>query len=412
MDLAERRRVLGYSQDRLAAALGVDRTTVGRWERGETEPQPPLRPRLAEVLELDLASLGALLTPQAVTQEAEGQPPTSVDDDGDEMIRRDFLRVLTVAGALTALPGEVALAAEDAHDWQTMNGHLWQVFQRARSKATVYPVVRDQLAAMIEELRDGSQVLELWSAAGDLFQLAGELAFDGNRYTDAAASYTLAASAAREARSFDLWACALVRHAYVCLYERRYHEAAQILGAAEKVAGRGDPVLSTRHWVAAVQAQAFAGLGDLSSCQRALDKAEEVRDLSPAAANGGWLRYDSSRLAEERGARFAELGRLDLAEQSLEDALRQTGLIKGTSYRRRGAVLVDLTTVGLKRHDLDQALAYGREAVDLARRSGSGYVARKLATLRTELRPVLTDARAAELDADITALTARREGTA
>ncbi|HLT09887.1 MAG TPA: helix-turn-helix transcriptional regulator, partial [Micromonosporaceae bacterium] len=32
MGLAERRRALGYSQEELAHALGVDRRTVGRWE--------------------------------------------------------------------------------------------------------------------------------------------------------------------------------------------------------------------------------------------------------------------------------------------------------------------------------------------------------------------------------------------
>ncbi|MGW2667309.1 helix-turn-helix transcriptional regulator [Streptomyces sp. NPDC001272] len=33
MGLAERRKALGYSQEKSAELLGVDRTTVGRWER-------------------------------------------------------------------------------------------------------------------------------------------------------------------------------------------------------------------------------------------------------------------------------------------------------------------------------------------------------------------------------------------
>ncbi|MGW2569731.1 helix-turn-helix transcriptional regulator [Streptomyces sp. NPDC001537] len=41
MGLAERRRALGYSQEELAHALGVDRRTIGRWETRSTTPQPP-----------------------------------------------------------------------------------------------------------------------------------------------------------------------------------------------------------------------------------------------------------------------------------------------------------------------------------------------------------------------------------
>ncbi len=415
MGLAERRRALGYSQEELAHALGVDRRTVGRWEGRTTTPQPPLRPRLAELLHLDLDELDALVgQPRAAHPESAGPPPRDHHGSGDldDMIRRQFLRAITVTSALVALPpDEGAALAEGAlrgmsDDFLRMNGHLWQVYQLARAKRSVYPVVRDQLTALNETL-DGRPEVEaqaLCGAAGDLFQLAGELAFDGNRYTDAAASYTLAASASQEAKSYDLWACALVRDAYVDLYERRYADAVGALSAAEKVARRGDGSLSTRYWVAAVQAEAYAGLGDLSACERALDEAEKVTGLSGAAHNGGWLRFDGSRLAEERGARYLQLGRLDLAEKALSSALSQDILASGQSFRRRGAVLTDLAAIGARRQDPDQVLAYGGEALRLAHKTSSGYVAHKLQGLRTDLGPLSRDARVAELGAEIDAL--------
>ncbi|MGI5469893.1 helix-turn-helix transcriptional regulator [Streptomyces sp. CA-132043] len=415
MGLAERRKALGYSQEQFAHELGVDRTTVGRWERGETLPQPPLRPNLAEVLQVDLAELNALMTPaQDALQESSGPPPSDHHGPGelDDMIRREFLRAIAVTGALAALPVDDAAALADgvqrgsSTDFRRMNEHLWQVYQLARTKGTVYPIVRDQLTALNKRLtsRSNAEARQLCSAAGDLFQLAGELAFDGNRYTDAAASYTLAASASKDAGSFDLWACALVRHAYVDVYERRYKAATDVLSAAEKIAKRGDSSLSTRHWVASVQAEAYAGLGHLTDCERALDEAERVQDLGAPGHNGGWLRFDGSRLAEERGARYVQLGRLDLAEKALKAALKQGALAEGQSFRRRGAVLTDLAAIGAKRRDPDQLITYGHQALQLARESSSGYVARRLQGLRAEFGPLARDGRVTSLGAEIGAL--------
>ncbi|MBB6421954.1 helix-turn-helix transcriptional regulator [Streptomyces sp. AK010] len=415
MGLAERRRALGYSQEGLAHALGVDRRTVGRWETRETTPQPPLRPRLAELLHLDLDELDALVgQPQAARPESTGSPSRDHHGSGDldDMIRRQFLRAIAVTSALVALPDDESESLTEAAqrgtsgDFLRMNGHLWQVYQLARAKGSVYPIVRDQLTALNDTL-DGQPQVEtqaLCSAAGDLFQLAGELAFDGNRYTDAAASYTLAASASKEAKSYDLWACSLVRHAYVDLYEQRFADAAGTLSAAERVARRGDSSLSTRYWIASVQAEAYAGLGDLPACERALDEAEKVTDMTGPIHNDGWLRFDGSRLAEERGARYLQLERLDLAEKALATALSQDILASGHSFRRRGAVLTDLASIGAKRHDPDQVLTYGREALQLARETSSGYVTRRLQRLLNDLGPLARDARVVELGAEIDAL--------
>lgn len=422
MGVAERRKVLGYSQEGLAQALGVDRTTVGRWESGKTVPQPPIRPKLAEILQVDLAELDSLVAQlQHSAPEPAGSPPSDRHGSGniDDMIRREFLRVIVITGALAALPGDEAEALGEgvrrgsSADFLRMNGHFWQVYQLARAKRSVYPVVREQLAALNKSMLgcSGAEVQVLCSAAGDLFQLAGELAFDSNRYTDAAASYTLAASASRDAGLFDLWACALVRHAYVDVYEHRYREAADMLSAAERIAKRGDSSLSTRHWVASVQAVAHAGLGDLAACEHALNEAEKVQDLAGPGNNGGWLRFDGSRLAEERGARYVQLGRLDLAEKALKSALEQDALAEGQSFRRRGAVLTDLAAIGARRRDPEQVVTFGAEALQLARESSSGFVARRLQDLRSEFGPLARVGRVAELRAEIDALsTTRGEG--
>ena len=60
--LAERRRAVGYTQEQLAEVLGVERSTMVRWEAGETTPQPWCRPKLAEALAVSVDDLDTMLT--------------------------------------------------------------------------------------------------------------------------------------------------------------------------------------------------------------------------------------------------------------------------------------------------------------------------------------------------------------
>ena len=60
--LVQRRKVLGLTQEALAELVGVGRSTVVRWEHGESEPQPSIRPNLARVLKVSEDLLESLLT--------------------------------------------------------------------------------------------------------------------------------------------------------------------------------------------------------------------------------------------------------------------------------------------------------------------------------------------------------------
>ncbi|MBG6137276.1 transcriptional regulator [Longispora fulva] len=334
------------------------------------------------------------------------------------MDRRELLRLLSMAGTLVAVSGIDDLDwerlnhfAEGPHrldpavldEYATLNSHLWRVFVLSTSKQHTYPLVREQLGVLVGALqRSHSEAVHrgLCALVADLFQLAGEIMFDGNRYTDAAHCYSLAATASREGGVFDLWVCALTRHAFIGVYEEQFAKAGPMLELAAGLARLGDQALSTRHWVSVVRAQTFAGLGDLKACQRALDDAEQVHQLTGHVHTGGWLRFDGSRLPEERGTCYVALRRPDLAERSLTEALGMD-----LSARRRASVLTDLATLGLQRGDVDQVVGHARAAIDLAQQTSSGVIGRKLRGLQTQLTPLLASRHFRQLDHELTTVT-------
>lgn len=425
--LAQRRKALGHSQESLAEQLGTDRTTVGRWERGETAPYPMLRGRLCRVLQVTSSELDDLLTANepntsagdrapAIPSRAPADVVANVVADPEltgarnDMNRRDLLRLLSVAGALVGAPATtedpgrspaVGQQTDDLRQHADLNAHLWQVFSLSQTKRLVSDLVHDQLDVLVGQL-DQAQSLaahrELCVLICDLFQLAGEIFFDSDRYTDAAQCYTLAASAGREARSHDRWACALTRHAFVNMYDRQYANAAAMLRAASRIAQQGDSQLATRHWIAAVHAQALARLGERDACERALDVASGILELSGPVNPGGWLRFDGTRLDEERGACHLILGHADAAEAALTTAMNNAA-----SLRRRGSLLTDLAALGIHGRDPDRVIHYADGALGITERTrSSGYVGRKLQTFQAQLAPMRSDRRIADLDNRIT----------
>jgi len=344
----------------------------------------------------------------------------SCEPESGDMNRRETLRMMSVAAVwLTAGPAHVdldptRLAADPdgPHDlvnvehFAALNSALWTRFSAAATRAQFFPVIREHLSRLTAALRRPQSSMvrrRLCALTADMFQLAGEVLFDGNRYAEAAQSYTLAATASREGAAMDLWACALTRHAYINVYEERFLDALPMLELATGIAKRGDSQLSTRHWVSAVQAQALAGSSDASACERSLDDAEEVRHLGAESHNGGWLRFDGSRLDEDRGACYVRQGRADRAEPVLNAVLRAN-----PPGRRRGIALVDLAIVGALNRDPLQIVTHASAAVDNAHQTGSGVVIRKLESLRPYLDEYRADRHVRHLDAEISQLSSGR----
>lgn len=140
----------GWSQERVAQAIGTDRITVSRWERGVSVPYPYHREQLRKLFEMDLVALGLVADVQEQTQQTspEEQQPlpaaASLFDPliplqlgsrliGREMVLHHLCSMLATKRivGLNGLPGvgkttlAVALAHEPEIRERFRDGILW-----------------------------------------------------------------------------------------------------------------------------------------------------------------------------------------------------------------------------------------------------------------------------------------------
>lgn len=365
-------------------------------------------------------------TGTSTASSSSGNAPTTLDESrpathgGDylteitDMNRRELLRLLSIATTALVTPVVIDWDRVDSaavsgrvdtnvlEQYADLNRVLWTNYGEAETKAMVFRAAREHLALLVDGLRGPSNAelrrhqLEL---IADVLQLTGEILLDSNHLSEAAHCYALSGTFASDARAYDLWACALTRHAYIGIFDNRFDDALPLVEEAVEVARRGDNLLPTRYWVQSVRAQIQAGRGEADECQRSFDTAKGVLGLGETPSLG-WLRFSGARIDEEQASCLIQLGQPGSAERILTPLLDRS-----LSTRRRASVLVDLAAVGALRGDPVQTVWYGGTAVDIARRTRSGYVGRRLDQLRPHLSDLRGDHHVAHLEHQITRLT-------
>jgi transcriptional regulator with XRE-family HTH domain len=343
---AARRKAVGFSQEQLAGWLRVDRSTIGRWEGGETEPQPWIRPRLARALQVSADQLDELLTARELAS-----------DDTERL------------NHALAHPGSVDLVTVAYLRQQVQD--LDEQYVRVSSTLLLADAGQclGQAGFLSAHSRNGRVSRELCVVEAEAAVLMGQLVWDASQRRDHASARVYldrARNASGQCGHQALEGLALLRASMVALYGERSPSGglAVALQAAETTRTSSGVLVGLAILHAA---GAYAMRGEVTACEQALgDADDQFGRLS--ATDPAMSLYSPGLFGRMAGCCYLFLSDARRAYALLE----QTAAALGDLSKSQAIVLGNLALASIRLGDLDEAVARLHQAVDVIELNWSG----------------------------------------
>ncbi|MDM4722658.1 helix-turn-helix transcriptional regulator [Micromonospora sp. WMMA1363] len=348
--LCQRRKALGYSQERLADLLGVERSTVVRWENADTDPHPWHRARIASALKVSLEQLDNMLVDVSVVAHRGRAMNNITRHPGSASARPDLLdRLRTFLASYLIEPTR---PAQSLVEIRRSVGRVHGLYQSARytCAADLLPDVLGQATALTSSAPGihRSSAFRLLAAAyiaasklaakvgdGDAALLTADRASTAARLADDPA---LAAVAACQA------ACGLMRQ------PGRAAEAEQVaVGSLDRLTSARpvtDPdLLSAQGALLLLAAVMAARQGNQKQASQFLTRAEGLATTLGADRNRLWTGFGPTNVVIHAVSAAVRAGNADQAIQigTRLDTSRLPMMLVG----RRAQVHVDLAAAAL-----------------------------------------------------------------
>jgi transcriptional regulator with XRE-family HTH domain len=353
--LAERRKVLGLTQEALAEALLVERTTVARWEAGANTPGLWARRRLADVLHVPLDHVEDLLVPGLISPlKPDGVmivtsgSPTWEDADG--------LRALATTAA------QSSSAFTDLFSSSNVSDDVLEHFGLALSRiATAYVhapllplftelvTVRDNLFALLHGRQSPQQSRDLFLLAGTACLLLAHASQNLGETASSMAQIRAAQLCAERAGHTGLRAWTAGTGALIAEWSPQSRMSLKLAQHAASLAPPGE----ARIRIAAIEARTAARIGDHVLARRALDRMQDARQETPVHDEveqfGGLLTFPAAKQDYYLGGTYTLLGDHEAAHHHATAAITayRDGPPEERSYGDEALAHIDLITIGI-----------------------------------------------------------------
>lgn len=347
--LIDARRTVGLTQEDVAHRVGVDRSTVGRWESGDTAPQAWARRKLADLLGVSLPHLDGLLTLGG---------PNGPGPDGDEVEALELARRAAASDVGDATLDQLELAVDDlASSYATTDpaGLLGRTRTHLRYVG--------QLLDARKTLREHQRLLV---SGGWLSLLAATLHVDLQQQGPAVARMRTAGSLAHEAGHHEIRAWCMETEAWRALTLGEYQHAADLAVGAQQLAPAGTSALTQ---ATAQEGRARARLGDGRATTHAVDRVNRM--ASPLVAPDRpehHYRYDPGKAISYTATTLAWVGDPAAVDHAREVIARLSDVDSHNARPRRLAVArLDLALALIRSGELDEAVDSALGAVTSGR---------------------------------------------
>jgi transcriptional regulator with XRE-family HTH domain/tetratricopeptide (TPR) repeat protein len=436
--LRHEREKRGWSQSRVAEAIGADTSMISRWECGERKPEPLYREKLCSLFGKDAVELGfiepktrevavmstdtTLLSENSNVAEVFEDQRSNVYPSSIAEMRSstEELRTTLVDRRIfleeTLVTASTVLAVDSPPDTHT---EPWERFSRALQKPStvdetllrhleilaraswqlipditgvVSRKLRDQNAEFLQDVTDLLEASHptavyrrLCSVGSEFAMIAASMSANLREFPQALGYYQASIDGAREAGNHVLEAVGLASSAIRLTHMGHADKALPLIQEARHLAMQsGTSTILT--WLAAVEAEIQANLTqkDYHACLRALEDAESVPEHALPGEDPYMTTFGPSLLAGYKGVCYLRFDQPDKAYNVLREALTHLSV---PSISRRCYLLTDLGRACIQKSEIVEACTYASQALALTAQAKSPALWQRLNEIREQLAP-------------------------